>query len=114
VAPSGDAGGEDLLRLADCIECGLCISACPVMATAPRALGPAPLSAAEQTSLGRDPQVLARLDSADGLWRCHNSFECSAVCPSAVDPAQRIMGLRRQVVGRRLKQLFGGRKENSR
>ena len=96
-------------RLSDCIECGLCISACPVMATALHYLGPAPLAA-----VGRDgaaERVYEQVDSADGLWRCHNSFECSAVCPSGVDPAQAIMGLRRQIVGRRVKQLFAPKKE---
>lgn len=110
--PDWSAG--DMLHLADCIECGLCVSACPVMGTALSYLGPASLSAAQQNGLNGDPVFLDRLDSAEGLWRCHNSFACSAVCPAAVDPARRIMGLRRQVVGRRLKQVFGTGKENSR
>jgi succinate dehydrogenase / fumarate reductase iron-sulfur subunit len=113
LAPAAEAGGE-LLRLADCIECGLCISACPVMATTLRSHGPAPLSAAQQRGLADNPELLESVDCADGLWRCHSSFECSAVCPSGVDPAQQIMGLRRQVVRRRLKQLFRSGKEHDR
>jgi succinate dehydrogenase / fumarate reductase iron-sulfur subunit len=46
------------------------------------------------------------VDCADGLWRCHSAYECTAVCPSNVDPGWRIMDLRRQVVGERLKRWF--------
>ncbi|MCK7510777.1 MAG: hypothetical protein MZV70_46395 [Desulfobacterales bacterium] len=38
----------DLLRLADCIECGLCISACPIALTSPTYIGPAILAGAQQ------------------------------------------------------------------
>jgi succinate dehydrogenase / fumarate reductase iron-sulfur subunit len=95
------------LRLSDCIECGLCISACPIMATTPDYLGPAPLAAAQDNGIKRKPELLTLVDSEDGVWRCHSAFECTAVCPSFVDPARRIMDLRRQVVGTRLKTLFG-------
>ncbi|RPI32767.1 MAG: succinate dehydrogenase/fumarate reductase iron-sulfur subunit, partial [Chloroflexota bacterium] len=37
----------ELTRLVDCIECGLCMSACPVMLTDPDYLGPAVLAAAQ-------------------------------------------------------------------
>jgi len=108
-----DTDGSSL-RLSDCIECGLCVSACPVMATALSYLGPAALSATQPRALDGDAALLDRIDGADGLWRCHNSFECSAVCPSGVDPARQIMGLRRRVVGWRVKQLFARGKEQSR
>ena len=35
-------------RLVDCIECGLCISACPSALTSSSYLGPAVIAAAEQ------------------------------------------------------------------
>ena len=47
----------------------------------------------------KDPALLEFADQADGAWRCHSAYECSAVCPSNVDPAWRIMNLRRRVVG---------------
>ncbi|MCS6994408.1 MAG: 2Fe-2S iron-sulfur cluster-binding protein [Anaerolineales bacterium] len=95
------------LRLSDCLECGLCISACPVAATTAAYLGPAPLAAIQDQGMRRHPELLPLADSEDGVWRCHSAFECTAVCPSFVDPARRIMDLRRQVVGAKLRQVFG-------
>jgi succinate dehydrogenase / fumarate reductase iron-sulfur subunit len=97
----------EYIRLSDCIECGLCISACPVMATTPEYLGPAPLAGAQDQGIKGKPELLSVVECEDGVWRCHSAFECTAVCPSNVDPARRIMDLRRQVVGARLGKLFG-------
>jgi succinate dehydrogenase / fumarate reductase iron-sulfur subunit len=98
---------DDLYRLSDCIECGLCISACPITATNPEYLGPAILAAVQLNGLDRFPELLSWVDNADGVWRCHSAFECTEVCPSNVEPAWRIMDLRKQVVSRRVKNLFG-------
>lgn len=95
------------IRLSDCLECGLCISACPVAATTPEYLGPAPLAGSQDQVIQHLPKLLAVVDSEDGAWRCHSAFECTAVCPSFVDPARRIMDLRKQVVAVRLGTLFG-------
>lgn len=100
-------GAEDLYRLGDCIECGLCISACPVAATDPDYLGPAILAAVQQRSLKDAPELLSFVDNAEGVWRCHSAFECTEACPSNVEPAWRIMDLRKQVMGQRVKTLFG-------
>lgn len=112
VTPEGapEEAGVDALRLVDCIECGLCFSACPVMGTALDYLGPAALAAVQHDGAGAEPARVRQIDSQDGLWRCHNSFECSAVCPSGVDPAARIMALRRQLIWQRLRRLPGLRK----
>ncbi len=107
--PAAAPAPEDLqaLRLADCIECGLCISACPVATTTPAYLGPAVLAGAQQHGLNGDLKLLELVDSDSGVWRCHSAFECTAVCPSNVDPARRIMDLRRQVIGARIARFFG-------
>lgn len=101
----------DLERFEDCIECGLCVSACPVAATDPRYLGPAALAAAGrllEEPRGADPRaVLGRVDDDHGAWRCHLAFECSEVCPAGVDPAGAIMGLRRRLLRDRLPRLAG-------
>lgn len=97
----------DFERLVDCIECGLCISACPAAMTSTSYLGPATFAAVHQSCMeGQDESILDMVDTHDGIWRCHSAFECSAVCPSNVDPAWRIMDLRRKVVGHRIRRLF--------
>lgn len=92
-------------RFEDCIECGLCLSACPVVATDDTYVGPAALAFAQrllEESRGADREAI--LDWADrdaAAWRCHAAFECTEACPSDVRPAQRIMALRRELRGRR-------------
>ncbi len=104
--PQRDESG-DYTRLVDCIECGLCISACPPASTSASYLGPAALAAIQQNqAVAPCLDLLALADSENGVWRCHSAFECSAVCPSNVDPAWRIMDLRRRTFGHRLQQLF--------
>ncbi|RPI82506.1 MAG: succinate dehydrogenase/fumarate reductase iron-sulfur subunit [Chloroflexi bacterium] len=97
---------DQYTRLSDCIECGLCISACPISGTDPNYLGPAVLAGAQQSGLSRSPQVMGLVDSENGLWRCHSVYECTAVCPSFVDPARRIMDLRKMVLVERVRRLF--------
>lgn len=109
--PAGPAAaGEDFLRLSDCIECGLCMSACPVFGSTPDYLGPAVLAGAHQAGLEKRPALYDLVDSTNGVWRCHSVFECTAVCPSNVDPGWRIMELRRKVVGERIRNVFNPRK----
>lgn len=100
-------------RLVDCIECGLCVSACPVALTDGEYLGPAALAAAQAALLLGDSSCLPLADSAAGAWRCHSGFECTAVCPSNVDPAWRIMDLRRKIIRTRIRRLFTGGKESA-
>ena len=95
----------DFVRLEDCIECGLCLSACPVAATSHDYVGPAALAAAER--LLEEPRgvkredVLAWAGRPEGVWRCHVGFECTRACPTDAIPAERIMALRREL-------MFGG------
>jgi len=98
----------EYIRLSDCIECGLCVSACPVALTTESYLGPAVLAGMHAQSLKGGPLILKHADSEDGVWRCHSAFECTAVCPSFVDPGRRIMALRTSVVTQKIKNLFGG------
>ena len=100
--PDGIAEHE---RYEDCIECGLCLSACPVAATDDTYLGPAALAYAqrlleEPRGADRDA-ILDWADQDNAAWRCHAAFECTEACPSDVQPAQRIMALRKQLRRRR-------------
>jgi succinate dehydrogenase / fumarate reductase iron-sulfur subunit len=100
-------------RYEDCIECGICVSACPIASTDPLYLGPAALAAAGRVleePRDADPGRTLRLaDDEHGIWRCHVAFECTEACPSGVQPAQRIMGLRRAAFGARMRRLGFGR-----
>jgi succinate dehydrogenase / fumarate reductase iron-sulfur subunit len=95
-------------RFENCIECGICMSACPTMAADEKFLGPAGLAAiyrACQQTDDPDEQahLLALANGEHGVWRCHSAFECVEACPQAVDPAGKIMALRRQLVSQRFK-----------
>ncbi len=93
-------------QLNDCIECGLCISACPIATTTSTYLGPAVLAGIHFTGLKDDPSLADLADSQDGVWRCHSIFECSEVCPSQVKPGWRLMDLRKQVLAQRIHRFF--------
>ena len=96
----GDIGTAE--RFEDCLECLACVSACSVAGGDPDYLGPAFLAAAQQIveeprglDVGR---VIDMADSEHGVWQCRSVWACSAVCPSNVDPAKRIMDLRRRLL----------------
>ena len=89
-----------------CKGCELCISACPITASTIEYLGPGVLAGSHQHGIQGDNRLLKLVDSEDGVWRCHSAFECSAVCPSFVEPGWRIMELRRQVFKEKWRQLF--------
>jgi succinate dehydrogenase / fumarate reductase iron-sulfur subunit len=100
--PSGHATD---VRFEDCIECGLCVSACPVVATAPAYAGPAALAAAQrlrEEPRGADPsELLSWAARGGGVWSCHAAWECTQACPAGVNPAARIMALRGDLVWER-------------
>lgn len=97
-------GIERLTRFENCIECGLCVSACPIAGIDPAYMGPAALAAADrvlQEPRGAEPGCARELATrADGVWRCHNAYECSEVCPQEVDPAGAIRRLRSMTMGK--------------
>lgn len=103
------AGVERFTRYEDCIECNICLSACPVANTNPAFIGPAGLAAAYRalvTGERSSAEVFAYVDHDDGVWRCHSAMECSAVCPSNVDPGHKIMALRRELIAYKVRRFF--------
>jgi len=97
-------------RFENCIECGICMSACPTMAVDNKFMGPAGLAAiycALQKTDDPDEKahLMALVDGEHGIWRCHSAFECTEACPQAVDPAGKIMALRREVTANRFKKV---------
>jgi succinate dehydrogenase / fumarate reductase iron-sulfur subunit len=104
-ADSGGHGDADVgaaERFEDCLECLACVSACPVAGGDPDYLGPAVLAAADRVleePRGLDVRnVVDLVDTDRGVWACRSIWACSAVCPSDVDPAGRIMDLRRRLI----------------
>ncbi|MFQ6090058.1 MAG: succinate dehydrogenase/fumarate reductase iron-sulfur subunit [Candidatus Bipolaricaulia bacterium] len=93
---------EDYLQLSYCIKCGLCLSACPTVATDPLFLGPQALPQAYRYSVdSRDEgfaERLAVIDSAQSCWRCHFAGACTESCPKGVDPALAIQLLKRKII----------------
>jgi succinate dehydrogenase / fumarate reductase iron-sulfur subunit len=101
----------DAYTLRGCIECGICLSACPIAGTDPLYVGPAAIAAAwrvveEPRGLAAGP-VVRLMDDEQALWRCHVAWECSDACPSGVDPAGAIARMRRAAIAARARRLFG-------
>ncbi len=87
------------VRFENCIECGSCISACPVSQTF---LGPAPLAAIHREILKRDDEkevseLKALAYGVRGVSGCEKHFVCSKVCPVKVSPGKHITELRREM-----------------
>lgn len=89
---------RDGRRFEDCIECGACMSACPV--TEPFQ-GPAPLAFLHRRLESLDAKaeeerknLLSRAGESDAVPACQEHFACSRVCPQRVAPGRRIRELR--------------------
>lgn len=102
---SGDsAERREIDEAIECIGCGMCVSACTMVAHAPRFPGPAALNRA--FTLRRDRRGAAGsaswslLLSDDALVRCHGQGNCTAVCPMELSPERSIAHLKRLGVRR--------------
>jgi succinate dehydrogenase / fumarate reductase iron-sulfur subunit len=95
-APEADIGL--FTRFENCIECGACVSACPVSHKNTAFMGPAVL-AAINCELKKTPQqakdLMALAGSKRGEHLCERALNCSRVCPTGVYPARHIADLRR-------------------
>jgi succinate dehydrogenase / fumarate reductase, iron-sulfur subunit len=79
------------IQFAYCIKCGLCLAACPTVATSENYIGPQALTQgwrymADSRDEGAQERG-AELYSPHGVYRCHFAGACSQVCPKGVDPA---------------------------
>jgi len=102
--PRGDPSREVVDRQIDCISCGACYSACPVVAVTPEFLGPAALNRAYAVAADtRDRAGAARLRRVTrdgGVHACHSVGNCVTVCPVGVNPLLSIQLLRKGAVHR--------------
>ncbi len=89
---------EYFARFENCIECGSCVSACPVAHTDSKFIGPAALAAIHREKLKNPRKKEELLKLAGGprgeRW-CQRALACSRVCPTKVYPARHIADLRR-------------------
>ncbi len=121
VAPHNEYSGDDrptsvftadrneIQSQRECIYCGLCYSACSVVGLDPGFAGPAALNRAfvvasdERNELADD--ILGHVANEHGLWRCHDLYECTAVCPKGISPTLAIQRLKRRVTTHKLRRL---------
>ena len=102
--PREDDPASPFLRFEACIECGLCVSACPAMpgGAMPAAdfAGPAALAMADrdrEERPSRQAEGLAFAAGPDGVAACRKAFACSRACPQGVAPGRRIENLRKSL-----------------
>src|SRR5207253_3362040 len=85
----------------ECIGCGVCYSACDVVAWNPEYLGPAALNRAWTLVRDeRDGAQAARLRAVAGdagCHSCHTHMSCAERCPKGISPTAGIAGLKRAV-----------------
>ncbi len=85
-----------------CINCGICMSSCSIVGLNPKFPGPMSLNRAlTLVNDERDGAREERLDLVggdDGVWRCHQQFNCTAACPRHLSPTRAIRQLRQEVV----------------
>ena len=103
--PSARPDDDDpAIRLEDCIECGLCVSACPVGGAETGFVGPAALVAAarslEEPRSSEREDVLAWVSRPEGVWQCTTCKACVDRCPVGIDPLGAIVDMRRTLVER--------------
>jgi succinate dehydrogenase / fumarate reductase iron-sulfur subunit len=95
------------IQFSFCIKCGLCMAACPTLATDEDYIGPQPLGQLfRYNSDTRDEGNQVRfdlIDVSDGPWKCHFAGACSDVCPKGVDPAFAIQLLKKDMLLHKLK-----------
>ena len=86
----------------ECIGCGVCYSACDVVAWNPDYLGPAALNRAwtlvqDERDAGRLERLRAVAGDA-GCHSCHSHMSCTERCPKHLSPTAGIAGLKRELV----------------
>jgi fumarate reductase iron-sulfur subunit len=86
----------------ECIGCGVCYSACDVVAWRSDYLGPAALNRAwtlvNDVRDGAGQERLAAIAGDAGCHACHSHGSCTQHCPKSLSPTASIAGLKRAVL----------------
>lgn len=95
--PMGKANEELIEKQSDCILCGSCFSACPVLYVKPSFLGPYALTRVwryvADIREGDKRGFLERIQK-NGIWDCTLCGECTLACPVGIDSKSDILYLR--------------------
>ena len=91
----------------ECINCGVCYSACDTVRWNSNYLGPAALNRAwslvnDQRDAG-NPARLQAVAASGGCHACHSHQSCQEHCPQALNPTAAIAGLKRRTAAAYLK-----------
>jgi len=104
--PAAVAERAEIDEAIECIGCGMCLSACTMVAHDRHFPGPAALNRAFTLQRDRrDTERAARwtrLLGDDALPRCHGQGNCTDVCPMGLSPTRSIIRLRQMAVRRLL------------
>ena len=94
----------------NCILCGLCYGACPVVPQNPDFTGPAALAKLYRFLADsrdtRGGEVLQQENTHAGLWGCHTIGRCIDACPKQVRPTDGIEGARRRLLSQTFQRLW--------
>jgi succinate dehydrogenase / fumarate reductase iron-sulfur subunit len=100
VAEAQTIAGRPFQQFENCIECGCCVSACPVSHEGADFRGPAALTAIAR-QVTKQPsalqELLALAGDRQGVSHCRRHLACSRVCPTAAYPARYIQDLKRML-----------------
>jgi succinate dehydrogenase / fumarate reductase, iron-sulfur subunit len=99
----------------NCVLCGLCYGACPVLSAREDFLGPAALAKLSRfVGDPREDRAARPLEPAEadaGAWGCRTITRCIDVCPKQVRPTDGVGAVRRRVLSQRFKRMPGAKRE---
>lgn len=102
---------EKIDQYVNCILCGLCYAACPVVSSNEKFTGPAALAKLYRfwadSREARDETTLQQENTHEGMWGCHTITRCIQACPKNVRPTDGIEGVRRKLLAEKLKRVLG-------
>lgn len=99
-----------LIEPVSCILCACCTSSCPQYWSDKSYLGPSALLKSYRFFFdSRDKAFDKRISIVNqpyGIWRCHNIFNCTEVCPKEIKVTQHIVDLKKLVIKKGLFKKF--------
>jgi len=113
----GEAEREKIDQYVNCILCGLCYAACPVLSSNENFTGPAALAKLYRfladSREDRGARTLQSEDSNEGTWGCRTITRCIDACPKQVRPTDGIAGVKRALLAEKFKRLLGRKRDEA-